>query len=242
MACIISHCRRVTGPSRTLLTGRHVCRASGWLLPQPRLTRFDIVTTVVLFQPSPTGLLCHLRRRRIIRGMPSISATSKVVIFVCSGLLIWAFYSGQGLAMITPFPRAPSWQDIAAKKRQSTLDKIPKAWVLTPTTLETAKHQRSIAGEFLVGLLDIESRRITNTDGLEIVKSTSTGTLTVVQVVTAFAKRASYAHQLVCLRLHVSEHCNLHFSRITIFWISMSRLPFREPGNSTVTGKNTKNP
>jgi hypothetical protein len=172
-----------------------------------------------------------------------MSATSKVLIFVCSGLLLWVFYyTGQGLAMITPIPRGPPWQDIAARKRQQTLDKIPTDWILTPATLETAKHQRSIAGQFLDELLDIESRRITNMDGLEIVKSTSTGALTVVQVVTAFAKRACYGHQLVYLYLYVSEHCNLHFSRITIFWISMSRLPFQEPGNSTATGKNTRNP
>src|SRR5689334_14158000 len=110
--------------------------------------------------------------------------------------------------MFTPFPGRESWQEIAAKKRQQTLDKIPKDWIIPSTTLKTARHQRNIAGEFLDGLLDDESRRITNMEGLEIVNRTSSGTLSVVQVVNAFTKRASYAHQLVRLHVLFKEYCS----------------------------------
>jgi amidase len=99
--------------------------------------------------------------------------------------------------MITPFPRTPSWQNTASKKRLQTFEKIPTEWILSPATLESAKHQSNIAGEFLDDLLDIDSRQITNMDGVDIANSTSNGRLTAVQVVTAFAKRTSYAHQLV---------------------------------------------
>ena len=90
-----------------------------------------------------------------------------------------------------------NWQQLAAKKRQQTNDKIAKKWLLDSDVIDKAQSSRSLAGPFIEDLLDHETVKITALDSFDLVDALSTGSLTAVQVVTAFCKRAVYAHQLV---------------------------------------------
>jgi len=90
-----------------------------------------------------------------------------------------------------------NWQELAAKKRQQTNDKIAKKWVLDSDIIDKAQSSRSLAGPFIEDLLDDETVKITALDNVDLVDALSTGSLTAVQVATAFCKRAVYAHQLV---------------------------------------------
>lgn len=73
--------------------------------------------------------------------------------------------------------------------------KIPKDWILSESVTKQIQATRSIAGQSIEDLLDEETLLITKLDVPEIVERTSNGSLTVVKVVTAFSKRAAYAHQ-----------------------------------------------
>ncbi|KAK3934289.1 amidase signature domain-containing protein [Diplogelasinospora grovesii] len=92
--------------------------------------------------------------------------------------------------------RTKPWQVVAAEKRQADFAKIPPEWVLAPLVVAEAKMRRSLVGPFFEGLLDDETRRITVMDVPELFVHISHGSLTAVQVVTAFSKRAAYIHQL----------------------------------------------
>ena len=91
-----------------------------------------------------------------------------------------------------------SWQEVAAAKRNENMGKIPKEWHLSPDVLDEGRKRKKIAGDFIESLLDSETRRITSLDNDEILELVRKGSLTAVQVTTAFCKRGSYAHQLVC--------------------------------------------
>lgn len=95
------------------------------------------------------------------------------------------------------FGNEPRWQAIAAEKRAKTMAQIPREWILSASNLSEGKLRRSLAGEFIESLLDHDTLSITNMDVPEIAQSTSNGSLTAVQVVMAFCKRAAFAHQLV---------------------------------------------
>ena len=90
-----------------------------------------------------------------------------------------------------------NWQELAAGKRQQINDKIAKKWVLDSNIIDKAQSLRSLAGTFIEDLLDHETVKITALDNVDLVDALSTGSLTSVQVVSAFCKRAVYAHQLV---------------------------------------------
>lgn len=100
-----------------------------------------------------------------------------------------------------PTIQGQSWREIARQKKQDTFDKMPKEWILPSAILDEAKPRRRIAGEFIEELLDEETQIITGLDAPKLVYHMVTGSLSAVQVVTAFCKRAAYAHQLVCLSL-----------------------------------------
>ncbi|KAL4919314.1 amidase signature domain-containing protein [Aspergillus aurantiobrunneus] len=102
------------------------------------------------------------------------------------------------------FSRRPArWQQIASEKREANLAKIPPEWILEPQVLEDGRSRLSVVGDYIEGLLDAKSRHITNMDVPELVATMGTGSLTAVEVITAFCKRAAYAHQLSNLLLEV---------------------------------------
>lgn len=95
--------------------------------------------------------------------------------------------------------RRVQWQEIASQKREANMAKIRPEWLLEPQVLEDGRSRRSIVGDYMEGLLDTKSRYVTDMDVPELVARMESGTLSAVEVVTAFCKRAAYAHQLVSL-------------------------------------------
>ncbi|KAJ0419072.1 amidase signature domain-containing protein [Aspergillus carlsbadensis] len=100
-------------------------------------------------------------------------------------------------------PRQASWQLIASEKRQADLAKIPPEWILEPQLLEDGRTRLSIVGDYIENLLDDKARYITEMDVPELVARMRDGLLSAVDVVTAFCKRAAYAHQLSNLLLEI---------------------------------------
>lgn len=95
--------------------------------------------------------------------------------------------------------RQVQWQKIASEKREANMTKIRPEWLLEPQVLEDGRSRRSIVGDYMESLLDTKSRYVTDMDVPELVARMESGALSAVEVVTAFCKRAAYAHQLVSL-------------------------------------------
>ncbi|GAB1318531.1 amidase [Madurella fahalii] len=93
-------------------------------------------------------------------------------------------------------PKTASWEDLAAAKRASTLDKIPEAWRLTPAELAKAKHQRDLTGQFIQQFLTADDISITAMESVDLVHAIKEGKLSAVQVTTAFCRTAAVAHQI----------------------------------------------
>ena len=89
-----------------------------------------------------------------------------------------------------------AWQEIAKKKRNETYERIPYEWRLSPSVVLDGKGRRQLIGDFFNGLLDEETLRITSLDVADILDATHSRSLSSRQVVSAFCKRAAYAHQL----------------------------------------------
>ncbi|KAK6003039.1 hypothetical protein QM012_000884 [Aureobasidium pullulans] len=93
---------------------------------------------------------------------------------------------------------APDWRQIAAEKRDSVLALIPEEWRIPAPP--PAEEQRDVTGKFIQQYLDSREIEITETEATEIVKKTSSGEWTAVEVTKAFCHRSAIAHQLVnCL-------------------------------------------
>ncbi|KAI9660056.1 MAG: hypothetical protein M1821_001408 [Bathelium mastoideum] len=88
------------------------------------------------------------------------------------------------------------WQDTAIKKRNETYEKIPRAWRLSPSVLLDGKSRRQLIGDFFNGILDEETLHITTLDVADLLTAIRSCLLSSRQVVSAFCKRAAYAHQL----------------------------------------------
>jgi amidase len=101
-----------------------------------------------------------------------------------------------------PAPGAPAhpsrhWKEVVAEKLSADEAKIPEPWRLSPDVITAAKSRKQIAGDFVESLLDSETLQITSVDAPDLVAAMGNGSLTAVQVVTAYCKRAAFAHQLV---------------------------------------------
>ncbi|GJE86082.1 general amidase [Phanerochaete sordida] len=93
---------------------------------------------------------------------------------------------------------SPSWQDLAADKKQRQAACIPKEWVITPPA-DTVLDVRTIPDE--CGLLTPKEVEITNTTDVQnILNNLATGKWSSLETTLAFYKRAIIAQQLVnCL-------------------------------------------
>lgn len=122
-----------------------------------------------------------------------------VILFVCSlGLVLRYAVEMAGVPHL-PLPHGSdsSWRQIVDQKLRDDLAKIPAAWLLDDHVVQDAKSRPKIAGDFIESLLDTETLQITNMDVPELIQKMKAAELTAVQVVTAFSKRAAYAHQMV---------------------------------------------
>ncbi|TVY34670.1 Acetamidase [Lachnellula occidentalis] len=91
------------------------------------------------------------------------------------------------------------WQTLAETKRDSVNALIPPSWRL-PCPVPPATEQRDVTGKYIQQFLSPREVEITETDAVGIVKQTTTGSWTALEVTEAFCHRASLAHQMVnCL-------------------------------------------
>jgi amidase len=116
----------------------------------------------------------------------AVSRNSQFLIFIMGIFIVWTALSQRTGHMKRLLFGRESWQEMAAQKRNDNMQKIPNEWLLLQATLDDANQRRQITGDFIEGLLDAESRRITGLDVPELVDEMGTGSLTAVQVVTAF--------------------------------------------------------
>lgn len=91
----------------------------------------------------------------------------------------------------------PTWQEIAAKKKQEQIDKLPKEWLIK-TPPESQLNVLSVPKD--CGLLSSEELEITETPVEDILPKLASAEWSSVQVTTAFYKRAIIAHQVVGTR------------------------------------------
>ncbi|KAI1455339.1 amidase [Annulohypoxylon moriforme] len=89
-----------------------------------------------------------------------------------------------------------SWQEVAARRRQATINKIKPEWILPDSVLNEIQNRRAIVGGFIESLLDDETQRFTGMDVPELCEGILKGSFNSTQIVTAFCKRAAIAHQL----------------------------------------------
>lgn len=92
----------------------------------------------------------------------------------------------------------PSWEEIAAKKRQALLDSIPAEWRI-PADLVTPDTQDDVTGwPEASGWFTPQELAITNATAADLLPQLASGQLKSLDVTRAFCKRACAAHQLVC--------------------------------------------
>lgn len=100
--------------------------------------------------------------------------------------------------MSNPDSNIPDWKAKAQEKAAAVNALIPKEWRLEK--IPSAEEQRDVTGSYVQQFLSKQEIAITETDAVGIVKKTSAGTWSAVDVAKAFCHRAAIAHQLVnCL-------------------------------------------
>src|SRR5690348_8319132 len=91
----------------------------------------------------------------------------------------------------------PRWEEVATQKQQQDMQKIPLEWRLSQHIVDRARKQKNITNNFIDELLDDKTKHVTSLDAPILVERTGNGSLTALEVVIAFCKRAALAHQLV---------------------------------------------
>ncbi len=100
----------------------------------------------------------------------------------------------------------PSWEQKAAAKRKSCADLIPESWKIPDQVLAGLKQPLDQSRNDLFALDIIRKSQVLTTRELEIIETyevasllghLAEGSLTAVDVTTAFSKRAAVAQQLV---------------------------------------------
>lgn len=125
--------------------------------------------------------------------------TRGVFLLVSIGTLCFMYEQQPSRMFNTMNEERRPWQEVAAAKRDENMAKIPQEWHLPDTIIEESKNQTKIVGRFIENLLDSETHMITSLGVGELLRLIHNGSLTALQVTTAFCKRGAYAHQLVRL-------------------------------------------
>lgn len=89
-----------------------------------------------------------------------------------------------------------SWQVRAKTKRDAVNNLIPEQWRIK-SPIPSPLEQRDVTGAYICQYLSDAEVKITETDAVGIVKETTAGRWTAVEVAEAFCHRAALAHQLV---------------------------------------------
>lgn len=126
-----------------------------------------------------------------------VTKVKAVLILLISFFALWFACGTKSGPMDISFGKGQKWQSIAAAKRREIMSKIPKEWLRSDNVLAEGKERKQIAGEFIERLLDSKTLNITCLDNEELLELMSSGYLSATEVISAFCKRAAYAHQLV---------------------------------------------
>ena len=133
-----------------------------------------------------------------------------------------------------------SWQDAAARKRESISSLIPTEWRVD--NLPTVKEQVDVTN-YVKQYLSEEELGITESDANQIVEKTTSGTWTAEQVTRAFCHRAALAHQLVLATpLNIRLNSNTNTRSCFAFTRSSSTQPLLMRRGLMSTSQNTRNP
>ena len=120
------------------------------------------------------------------------------IVLLFSIVALSMLYVGKDSNMTTIPGSGRKWQKIADTKRRENIAKIPQEWLLSERIIVAGQERKEIAGDFIESLLDQGTLEITSQDSEDILDLLRNGSLSALQVTTAFCKRAAYAHQLVC--------------------------------------------
>lgn len=88
-----------------------------------------------------------------------------------------------------------TWQELAAKKRASILAEIPREWLIS--IVPPVEEVKDVSGTYIHQFFSSQEIEITESDAETIVKNTTGGVWSCVNVCKAFCHRAAIAHQLV---------------------------------------------
>lgn len=90
------------------------------------------------------------------------------------------------------------WKRIGKDKAEAVLNLIPQEWRIP--SIPSVSEQRDVTGKYIQQYLSPQEIEITETDAVGILKNTTSGKWSAVDVAKAFCHRAAVAHQLVsCL-------------------------------------------
>jgi amidase len=93
-----------------------------------------------------------------------------------------------------------SWSDIAAKKRKTTFDKIPKQWILSRDKVPSESERNVLLVPRTSGILSEKEMTITESSMADVLQRLRSGKWTSEEVTEAICKRAAIAHQITnCL-------------------------------------------
>ena len=130
----------------------------------------------------------------------AVDNISRFMFLLLSVSTLWLYYSHPlSIAGYRMSTKLRGWQGIAAAKRMENMAKIPQEWHLDDSVINNGRKQKKLAGYFIESLLDKDTRTITGLDVGDILRRVQNGSLTSVQVTSAFCKRGAFAHQLVRL-------------------------------------------
>lgn len=88
-----------------------------------------------------------------------------------------------------------TWRAKGEAKRQSILGAIPEKWIIPD--IPSPEEQQDVTGAYIQQFLNRREIEITESDAVDIVAETTSGSWTALEVAEAFCHRAALAHQLV---------------------------------------------
>ena len=109
-------------------------------------------------------------------------------------------------------PDTLRWREIATEARARLKRSIPREWQIAEDKLPPDSHLAVTHFPAECGILSPQELDITNQLAVDIVKRLATGEWTSEEVIIAFCKRASIAHQLVRQTLSYCECQNRRLS------------------------------
>jgi amidase len=91
------------------------------------------------------------------------------------------------------------WQDRAAEKVARTASEIPPKWRISQEERDRARKTKNLTGPFIQSFLYEDEAKIVRLDSHSLVQKIASGSLSSLEVASAYCKTAAIAHQIVTL-------------------------------------------